>query len=274
MKVIIAFTIPLTGYTPDPKIWGENINFGYEMWSDIYFQTWLRERINNTHSSASDIIQNDLKYQIEKHTMGIHRESKNLHAHITYVCQVNNGKHYKILNDKIKRSKFNKLPEKTNITFKYDNEEKYDEFKALAYNLKEYSHYNDMSSDYTKYHEEITAEVKQELEELRKHGNNQFCIAKKHKEEKEKDNNEKKDLKKNMYSYIDHRIDLDQKQFTQELDIGAISQEVRWIAYHILKFYKDNNKSFSIAHLKNQALNYLYNKDYITEEQILSYANI
>lgn len=258
MKVIIAFTIPLVERND----------------KDPCYHEWIKDTINQTHSSACDIIHKDLKYQILKYSLGIHRNSPNLHAHITYVCSVNNAKYYKILNDKIKRSNFNNLPNKTNITFCYDNDAKYDEFKALAYNLKEYCTVNLMEEDYSRYHEEISDEVKQELEELRKYGNEQYLLSQKYKEQKHKDKQDKKDLKNNMYSYLELKIDHEQKQFSQLLDIGVITQHVRWISYHILQFYKENNKSFSIAHLKNQALNFLYNKDYITEDQILTYAHI
>jgi hypothetical protein len=171
---------------------------------------------------------------------------------------------------------------KTHITFTWENgqsggsNKKYDEFKALAYNLKEYSSYEIMMKDY-EFYETIAIDTTTELEELRKVGHSlytQSCIEY---EEKQKEIKEKEDLKKNMYDYLNQRIDLDQKTFSNvtctEPQI-LVGSHVRYIAYHIIKYYKGLNKSIPIGHLKNQAINFLYNQDYIDEDQILSYVNI
>lgn len=252
MKVILAFTVPL-----------------HEV-----VESEIQQTLKLVHQSACDCLRNELNYTILKHNMGIHRQSKNLHSHLTYVCDTQEQKTYKILNDKIKRSKsFKNINNKIYITFKYSSDENYDEFKALAYNLKEYATYEDMMQDY-KFHETINIEVTKELEELRKYGNEQFMISQKHKFDKENKDKEKNDLKKNMYKYLTDEINEGGMTFSDQVDLNLMTHYVRYICKHILQFYKQNNKSFSIAHLKNQALNFLYNNDYINEEQIICYANI
>lgn len=244
------------------------------------------DKIKSYRDHLFKIIETELKYTVVKHNMGIHRETERTHSHLTFICNTDKSKVYKILNDKIKRTntwksikgaeEFKDKSTIPKLSFRWETDSDYCETKALAYNLKEYTSYEIMMDDY-KFYEAINIDVKEELEELRKYGNSKYLISK----EKHNKHLEKKNLKKNMYDYLSERIKLDNHQFyipdpnmlTSDKQMIA-SANIRYIAKNILVYCKDNEKTFSVGHLKNQAINYLYNQNYITEEEILSYANI
>jgi len=247
--------------------------------------------MNDMKHAMTAIITQELKYSILKHDMGVHRNSEHLHAHLTFICQTDKSKVYKILNDKIKRTpqwaNYHEYMTKSDpdrvrksaISFTWENDSKYDEFRALAYNLKEYASYEIMMEDY-QFYETINIDTKLELEDLRKYGNALYAKSCRDNEKKQQNIKEKHDLKTNMYTFLIQRIEMDGKQFpkvTSHLpkdQMMITSQYIRYVSYHILKYYKDLDKSAPIGHLKNQAINFLYNNDYIDEEQILDYCNI
>lgn len=257
----------------------------------LFARKEIHKHLADMKNVMMEIITKELKYSILKHDMGIHRNSQHLHAHLTFICHTDKSKVYKILNDKIKRTpqwaSYHEYMTKSDpdrdrksaISFTWENDSKYDEFRALAYNLKEYASFSIMMEDY-EFYDAINIETFTELEELRKYGNSLYARSCKENEKKQQIIKEKHNLKTNMYTFLIQRIEMDGKQFpkvTSHLpkdQMMITSQYIRYVSYHILKFYKDLEKSAPIGHLKNQAINFLYNNDYIDEEQILDYCNI
>lgn len=216
----------------------------------------------------------ELGYSILAATYGVHRNAKRMHMHYHTKNAIPLGsKHYKILNDKIKRLKcFQehilphknfKLPE-VKITFKYKYELDYDWWKSLAYPLKEYSSDEEMNKEVT---EATCINVTEcQLGEMRYYANDIYNESQKQRIAEVEKQNKKADL----YSHLDEVI------ITSNIPHykGEIEILVRYTVKHMLMYYKMKNQNFSIHQLKNVAINYLYFKEIIDEGDIVIYAQI
>lgn len=223
-----------------------------------------------------DIIK-ELGYELLEATGGVHRQASRCHIHYHTVNDMKDTKVYKILNDKIKRLKVYKeytlvhpkfvIPE-VKITFKYENQEGYDEVKSLAYPLKEYDTDADMLKDIDlDDNHNISYE---RLRDLRKSANDIYRASVNEKAKKDAEKAEKENKKKALYSHLDSVV------ITTNIPHyhGEIETIVRYTVKHMLIYYKMNNQNFSIHQLKNVAINYLYFNDIIDERDICVYSHI
>lgn len=236
-------------------------------------QTWdeIQQFITVRHN---DIIK-ELGYELCCNTYGIHRNAERLHIHYHTINNITKMKKFKNkgLASKIKRLKSYqeytlphkefKIPE-VKISTNYEDEINWDKTKILAYPLKEYDTNKSMIK-------EVNLDVcigvtENQLEEYRKYANSLYERANKEFQKQEK----KKTKKEDLYSHLDSVI-----VTTNIPDYsGEMASLMLYTIKQILLYYKINNKNFSIHQLKNQAVNYLYFKDIITEQQICQYINI
>lgn len=223
-----------------------------------------------------DIIK-ELGYELLEATCGVHRQASRCHIHYHTVNDMKDTKVYKILNDKIKRLKVFKeytlvhpkfiIPE-VKITFKYENQDGYDEVKSLAYPLKEYDTDADMLKDIDlDDNHNISYE---RLRDLRKSANDIYRASVNEKAKKDAEKADKENKKKALYSHLDSVV------ITTNIPHyhGEIETIVRYTVKHMLIYYKMNNQNFSIHQLKNVAINYLYFSDIIDERDICVYSHI
>lgn len=235
--------------------------------------TWeeLEEFISVRHN---DIIK-ELGYDLCCNTYGIHRNAERLHLHYHTINDIKEHKIFKGkgLVSKIKRLKVYqeytlpnkefKIPE-VKISINYSDDLEWDTTKILAYPLKEYDRNIVMMKEVNI--EKCKNISENELEEYRKYANRLYERANKEYQKKEK----KKSKKEDLYSHLDSVI------ITSNIPeiSGEMDALMRYTIKHILMYYKENCKNFSIHQLKNQAVNYLYFKEIITENQICNYINI
>lgn len=216
----------------------------------------------------------ELKYQTIKSVYGFHRNAERFHLHYHTVNQIPEGeKQYKILNDKIKRLKSYKshtLPYKdfvipeVKISFNYETADDYNEEKSLSYPLKEYGDEAEMIKEVS--HENCMSIGSKQLEQHRAFANKIYKQSLKEYEKKEK----KKTQKEDLYGHLDRVIHI------QNIPdyYGEIQIIVKYTVKQMLMYYKMEQKPFSVHQLKNGAINYLYFREIITEEQICDIMNI
>lgn len=239
-------------------------------------QTW--EEIIDFIILRHKELMEELGYDICCKTYGIHRNAERLHLHYHTINNIKKNKKFKDkgLASKIKRcKKYNeytlphkdfKIPE-VNISTTYDDHIEWDYKKILAYPLKEYATNVEMIKE---------VDINKcmlghnhnpfQLEQLRKYANSLYEAANKAYQKKEK----KKTKKEDLYTHLDSVI------ITTNIpdSNGEMDVLMRYTIKQILLYYKENQKNFSIHQLKNQAVNYLYFKEIINENQICNYINI
>lgn len=217
----------------------------------------------------------ELGYELKYATCGIHRNAKRTHLHYHTINKISHGvKIYKILNAKIKNLKTSNkhtmphmgyvIPE-VKISFNYSTASDYDQDKILMYPLKEYEKNKDMLDEVVSY-----GLTKEQLEVFRSKSNEIYEKGVKEQKKKDLEKMEKTQTKKDLYSYLDLVIHI------SELPegYGNIEYVTKYTIKRVLQYYKENNKNFSIHQLKNVAINYLYFKEKITENNIIDYINL
>jgi len=253
MKVIINYTVYLGDLADEDR--------------DIqHYHKYISQR-------HYDIV-SELKYQTIRSVYGFHRNAERFHLHYHTVNSIPEGeKQYKILNDKIKRLKCYKthtLPYKdftipeVKISFNYEQADDYNEEKSLSYPLKEYGDQAEMVKEVS--HENCLSFCEKQLEQYRKLSHQIYKQSLKEYEKKEK----KKTQKEDLYSHLDKVIlTSDISTYYDEIQIV-----VKYVVKQMLMYYKMEQKPFSVHQLKNGAINYLYFREIITEEQICDIMNI
>lgn len=217
----------------------------------------------------------ELGYELCCNTYGIHRNAERLHLHYHTINDIGEEKIFKDkgLVSKIKRlkcyqnytlpNKDFKIPE-VKISINYENNIDYDEKKILAYPLKEYDNNSNMVKEVGIL--DCYGVTEDQLEQYRKYSHSIYEKSRREYEKKEK----KKTTKDDLYSHLDSVV---VKSNLLDFD-GEIQTTVRYVVKQMLIYYKTNGKNFSIHQLKNQAINYLYFSDIISENQICNYINI
>jgi len=242
--------------------------------------------VRNLFLQRTNGLAKEFKWDIKKQTYGIHRQASRSHQHITTVFNCGDGKVWKILTDKIKRSvswrsfsgneqhaKHMKQLEKelkVKITHKYSNEEGYDEAAALRYNFKEYGDDKTMWGDVMKLGEDsetiFGGVSKLEAEAMRLVANTQYEAVKDKRAKDEQDKLNKENKKLRLFDYIRTRETIDKT--------SGIHYMVQQVVCAILRFNKEENTNFRLSSLKDTAVNWLYQEGHITELEICEYIHI
>lgn len=218
-----------------------------------------------------------LKYKIIVGTLGKHRESRYPHCHVHLICDTCDAKCYKELNQKInnmsivqeyrKDTKVSKA-----LAFNYDDgtpDKKghlYDEDKILQYPLKEYADNTTMCQDIG----QIVLEVlrQPEWEKLRNAAYTLWCQTRMYKQKT------KKEETITMYEYLDVHV---KKEIVEKEDSYSDYERndiLRMTMCCILDWYKQEDKNFSLAALKNQAANYLFKNAIFSKYDVVGLAII
>ena len=115
---------------------------------------------------------------------------------------------------------------------------------------------------------------KQEIEELWDIGHKIYIKAQKIQQQKEED----KKQEQTLYNYIDNQL----KLYNEDIKTASYQNfkyleprdKIQQVIQYILRYFKENQKKFSINRLKDQAINYLYFSDLITDLEIINLINI
>jgi len=227
-------------------------------------------------------IENEFKWTIIKQTWGIHRQSSRAHTHIATVFDCGEGKVWKILQDKIKRSSAWRIDTqdgqlqllqkelKVKISHRYSEDEDYDEDAALRYNFKEYETDDEMWNDVAKMGDDNNKLFKgvdnDEAETMRAVANKQYKAVKAKRAKDERDKLNKENKKMRLWDYI---------KSTEQFDPGnGIHCMIQQVICAILRFNKEEKTNFRINGLKDLAVNYLYHENLINELDICEYIKI
>lgn len=249
------------------------VAINYTIYLGDYPKNEMADYVKYIEQRHIEIIR-ELGYIPRLNTYGFHRNAERFYLHYHTVNAVpDTAKKYKILNDKIKRLKMYNdytLPHKEfaipeiKISFNYSESANWNVEKILSYPLKEYDTNESMFDEVKPC--ECLGVTQPQLEIYRKSAHEIYCKSLKEYEKKE----EKKTKKQNLYEHLDSVvITTNISNYSGEIDII-----VRFVVKHMLKYYKENQQSFSIHQLKNGAINYLYFKEIIDETEICNYMNI
>ena len=222
-----------------------------------------------------------------------------MHTHIHFSLEIPNiYKTYKYLNEKIKRNEIFSLLKseikeklsykiaKTNntisknieikISFKYSDEIDYDEFKSLAYPLKEYDTKDNMVIDLCN----IELEIKDKLvclqenddwEVYREYANKIYIVSKKIKRDKKEIKDKKDKELQSLEDYLEKNIKPGDGELLDEIETKLL---IHHTVRHSLFWYRQNDKKFNVNSLKNIAINFLYKRQNIDENNILIYLKL
>lgn len=217
-----------------------------------------------------------LKYSIIKYSIGLHKNSSREHHHIIIIAETNTDKILKYLDKKIHQIKKDiGYQQEIRVSFKYEtglgskslNTKDYDE-NTLGYAYKEYDSIEEIPMD------EQIGLTKEEIEELWDIGHKIYIKAQQIQKQKE----EEKKQEETLYHYIDNQL----KLYSEDIKTASYQNfkyleprdKIQQIIQYILRYFKENQKKFSINRLKDQAINYLYFSDLITDLEIINLINI
>lgn len=260
---------------------GENVNINFTIYS---IQDDIIAKVINT---LDEVIEEELQYNIGNLTYGKHRNAEREHTHVHMSCVRPPGvKVYKVLNEKIKRSK--KYQELNNqyemkITFRYQHTDigkiyktQYDEWNSLAYPLKEYEKKDYMAKDLG----DIDLEIKDKLlimkqntnwEAYREYAHQLYKTQLKIRErEIEKKDKKETDMEK-LYDYLGSNIKQGTGEIIDEIETKVL---IHLTIRHMLFWYRKHDKRFNVNSMKNVAINYLYKRQNIDETNIINYLKI
>lgn len=222
-------------------------------------------------------IHEELGYQITELVYGKHRNANQPHSHIHTISTIPVGtKIYKILNEKIKRTKNfsewrsdkkDKMSYRIGISFNYTNN-KQEHYHSLAYPLKEYKNPENIGQDLCHVEDYID---KTKWEEYRVFANTIYeAKLKILKREKEK---EAKQLSETEYLY--EFLNSQFKQGTGEImDSVEMRGTISNCIILCLGYYRKKGKKFNCNTLRNVVVNYLYQRQIIHEYNVIEYLKI
>jgi len=213
-----------------------------------------------------DYFKNDLKYKKIAQTYGVHSLASREHYHVYTLWDVSGCKCLKTLDKpfhKYKKTLNLAKQIKISLSFCYNkvayrsNPKHNFRIFAMAYAYKEYASFNEIDI------EKQFNLSDQAMEELREYSNAMFtdaCNKRKKEEDKKKEQETKK---QQLYEHLDIK--------TQYMNYETLlmSVKIRDIVRETLIYKKINNDSFRLNDLKNQAVNYLYNRGKVSEDDII-----
>jgi hypothetical protein len=230
-----------------------------------------------------DRLCDELKYEKLKVVYGKHRQSKRAHTHMTCILETNGSKTYKGLDSKVRRSAgFNtsktqdllELFQSTDykISVRTALDKGFNEMLGLGYPLKEYDNDGELEKDIRRSRHQSEGGgmfdlaygvTDKEVYELRKEANDSYQIAKAYRAKQEEQELKGKNQKLSLYAYLDTQINI--FECNEHVDY-----KLRLVIKEILLYYKKENKSFRLNGLKDMAINYLYQKDLVESDDIIT----
>lgn len=223
--------------------------------------------------SIDDIVINtitqlkNLNYTIEKLTIGHHTDATREHYHLCVVLSYS-GKYLKHFNRSL-TTKLKDLPKDKKISFYHQDQKDYNELKGLMYPLKETEHEEENRELFSRYTIGLTIE---EWEKLLIEAQQLYSEVVKKREDKEAEKEDKQNAVKLKYQILDDAIN--ELQFANFRYDYNTTRKIRFCIQHLLKHarneYIENDKhTFKIQSMMDLAISYLYNKQHITEDDII-----
>ena len=235
---------------------------------------------NEDYLIDTTLISNYLGYSLLKKTVGKHEVARRPHYHVMCIMEFTEGaefefdgkqkksKIYKTLNKNIQEiislSQYNNI--KSHITFKYENgvgkpSISYDE-TALQYPFKEYIHYSKIPFAH------CVGYTDEELISMWKCASTEWkrtqAIKKREEDKKAEETDKRFQLKEYIFTKI-NKVELQQEDY---------NFKVKTIITITLEFYKRNETRFRLTSLRDDAVNFLFHNNLLTEHEIVSHLYI
>lgn len=228
----------------------------------------------------------DKKYNIVRLVAGLHRNSNRLHTHIAHILEYPDREHVKNWDKKdviqlIRKS----CPDGYDFKVSYynENDPKYDEEFGLSYCLKEYN-----SFDQILLREQFENIDDEQLEQLRKYGNDKYEQMNKEHERnerrKQQSENESMDIEQFISSSIldyDYKINKHLLDEQRPFKFLQIKEQYKFIKMWILEYFrikaeksgKPILKTFKAINIRDYAINYLAGYEYTNLSELADFLN-
>ena len=209
----------------------------------------------------------DINYDIVCLTVGLHLDASRPHIHIGHLINTNSDKEIKNWDKSLRPlllEFINIYKEKIDIKISFNSKvEETDRMAVLAYPLKEYKKYNDIIL-----RKQFINLSDQEIEDLRVFAHKKWLEVLHGKQKKAKDKQAKEDSLENKWLYLDEKIQIHQEFYTRNAD-DKLRMIMMWLLHYQKQQYEDKQvRSFRISGFKETALNYLYLKQIISENDV------
>lgn len=210
----------------------------------------------------------DIKYDIVCLTIGLHCDASRHHIHIGHLLETNNDKEI-IHWDKTLRPLLlpfiNSFKTKIDLKISFNNKvEETDILSVLAYPLKEYRSFNEIYLT-----KQFIGLTDKQIEEYRIFAHSKWLGVKQGKVKKDKDKRNTEETLENKWLWLDDAI------VNKSLEFYGLNTDskLRFIMCSLLHYHKDQyeqnaKRSFRISGIKETAMNYLYLKQIIDENDI------
>ena len=210
----------------------------------------------------------DINYDIVCLSVGLHLDASRPHCHIGHLINTNSDKEIKNWDKSLRPLllEFIQLfKDKIDLKISFNSKvEETDRMAVLAYPLKEYRKFNDILL--LKRFINLSDE---EIEQLRIFAHSKWIEVLAGKAKKAKDKQQTEDTLEQKWLYIDEQILVDKIQFYSLIMEDKVRLIMRWLLQYQKKQYEQSQKrSFRVSNLKETAMNYLYLKNMISENDI------
>lgn len=210
----------------------------------------------------------DINYDILCLTIGLHLDASRPHIHIGHLINTNSDKEIKNWDKSLRpllQEFINIFKEKIDLKISFNSKvEETDRLSVLAYPLKEYKKFNDILL--TKQFINLSD---QEIENLRIYAHSKWIEVLAGKAKKAKDKQEHEDSLEQKWLWLDKHIQEDSIPFYSQNVDGKIRSIMVWLLHYQKHQYEQNQKrSFRVSGFKETAINYLYLKNIISENDV------
>ena len=210
----------------------------------------------------------DIKYDIVCLTTGLHKDASRHHIHVGHLLETNSDKeiiHWDKTLRPLLQPFINSFKTKIDLKISFNSKvEETDILAVLAYPLKEYRSFNDILLK-----NRFIGLTDKQTEDYRIFAHSKWLEVKQGKDKKEKDKRSTEETLENKWKWIDDVI-LDRRL---EFYGMIVEDKLRFIMHNLLLYHKDQyvtnqKRSFRVACIKETALNYLYLKQIISENDV------
>ena len=224
-------------------------------------------------------IAKELKYEVNRYTCGEHKECETPHYHICVDYDTVDSKYYKTLNEKIQRiiQSYDKdigrphpelYKDKIKISFVYEGYPRVQKKKTTVYNptfmqypFKEMTESIIYSSVQELQHPSWSVE---ELDTMRECAHLRWLNSKREKANREAAEKEKENKESQLKDYLDQELTTD----------GTYDILVTKVITLTLRWKRENEIKIRTSGLKDAAINYLYYRKLITEDEIIEHIKL
>jgi len=216
----------------------------------------------------------DKEYNIIKLVVGLHKLASRLHTHIFHIIEVDESKDVKFWNKKLGqlfKSKDENIELRMSIYRETDP--LYNEYKGLAYPLKEYEKYEDIIMI-----EEFMNMTPEQIESHREDAHNLYLKSQAEKNRNEERKKQEEDETSQIFAYITTYIDPKSHKLEYQFHACDFSQKYLIVKVAILEYYQDrykNNgkKRFKAYSIKDLAISFLTVENLVDKFDLAKFLN-